>query len=70
MPESQTPAEFVGGPIDGRQYILPKEPQHVDIQELKNGSIVDHRYVRRRINGIAVRLPSGLAPYDWMPTKQ
>ncbi len=66
---NSAPAEFVGGPIDGRRNILFGEPEDVGIKELNNGSIIEHLYVRRRINGIAVRLPNGLIPYDWVPTK-
>lgn len=64
---SQTPAEFVGGPIDGKQKILPDEPSEMNIKEWKDGEIVEHLYVRRKINGIGVRLPSGLIPFDWKP---
>lgn len=69
MPLSQTPAEFVGGPIDGKRRILMDEPCHVDVKEIKNGLIVSHQYVRRKINGIGVRLPSGYVPFDWTPNK-
>ena len=69
MPQSHTQAELVGGPVDGRVYMLRDEPEHVDVKEWKDGAIVEHRYVRRRINGIGVRLPSGLIPFDWVPDK-
>lgn len=68
MPASQTTAEFVGGPIDGKQRILPDEPGEMNIKEWKDGAIVEHLYIRRKINGIGVRLPSGLIPFDWKPS--
>lgn len=62
---TQTPAEFVGGPADGRQQVVPGEPSRLTLGELKDGKVVSHAYRRRRINGIGVRLPSGMVPYDW-----
>lgn len=66
MTADTTPAEFVGGPIDGQQRILQGEPEEQAISEFKDGVIVDHKYRRRRINGISVRLPSGHVPFDWV----
>lgn len=65
-----TPAEFVGGPVDGQQRIVPGEPSELFVDEFKDFKIVQHVYVRRRINGIGVRLPSGMVPYDWKPDRE
>ena len=60
-----TPAEFVGGPIDGQQRILCGEPDEHDVEEFNGKRVETHIYRRRKINGIGVRLPTGLVPYDW-----
>jgi hypothetical protein len=69
------PVEFVGGPVDGKSKIYPADVNdEIDVQELKHIGcedieIIHHLYVRRRINGIAVRLPSGFFPYDWQSSR-
>lgn len=68
VPANQINVEFVGGPIDGQIRTLPDEPNALTIKELKKGEIVEHVYIRRKINGINVRLPSGLFPFDWKPS--
>jgi hypothetical protein len=65
MPSDTTPAEFVGGPIDGQQRILAGEPETWEVDEFASMKVTTHIYRRRRIDGIGVRLPNGLVPYDW-----
>lgn len=65
MPAEQLHVEFVGGPIDGHHRVLPDEPESWECGCLVNGKIEIHKYRRRRVNGIAPRLPSGLFPMDW-----
>ena len=65
-------AKFVGGPDDGLHRFLPSETNEVTIQEFyqeidEHGKvkIVNHKYARRSVNGIFVRLPNGFYPFDW-----
>jgi len=66
-------AEFVGGTFDGQYRFLPSETNEVTVQEFDQAivdehgkvKIVNHKYVRRSVNGIFVRLPSGAYPFDW-----
>lgn len=68
-------AELVGGPCDGERYVLSDDNSSeviiastwIDGPLFSQGCQlvrVNHRYVRRKIDGICVRLPSGHFPYD------
>lgn len=66
-------AEFVGGPMDGKQQYLPSDTNEVTVFELDrsivdesgNVKMINHVYERRSIESIFVRLPNGFYPYDW-----
>jgi hypothetical protein len=68
-------AELFGGPMDGQWITLNGEPEmfEVPVKTMPEigrlcsepTKIITHVYRRRRDNGIAVRLPGGLYPYDW-----
>lgn len=76
MPDESTPAELVGGPADGIRKVLYGEPETVEITEAVTAAPGEmpqcyvHTYRRRRVNGIGVRLPSGMFPYDWLSKKE
>ena len=58
--------EFFGGPKDGQQMLIPERKSELLVwEQLPNYSVAEHIYQARIINGIFVRLPSGLYPYDW-----
>jgi hypothetical protein len=65
-------AEMIGGPCDGARYVLSDDnsSEVIIASSWSDGPLfsqlvrVDHRYLRRKIDGIYVRLPSGHFPYD------
>lgn len=70
-------AEFVGGPMDGHQRWLEHGVNHavffqrelVAVDESGKVKVVKYSYQRREVNGIWIRLPSGLYPFDWKPVE-
>jgi hypothetical protein len=67
-------AEFVGGPLDGKQQCLIAGCGIVTDHEIgiaivdESGLVkmVSHTYQRRSIDGVFVKLPSGMSPFDWI----
>ena len=70
-------AEFVGGPADGQQRCLEHgknsvvffHRELVALNESGQVKVVAHSYQRREVNGIWVRLPNGMYPFDWKPVE-
>jgi hypothetical protein len=67
-------AEFVGGPLDGKQQCLIAGCGTVTMHEIGIAIVdesclvkmVNHKYQRRSINGVFVKLPNGMSPFDWI----
>lgn len=59
--------EFVGGPNDGKRLHVDSRTELIVVFGCSGQQIVEHEYKLRRVEGIAVRMPSGFFAYDWIP---
>lgn len=61
-----TPAEFVGGPLDGLQRILHGEPEAFSVDgQVSDGRRLEWVYARRRISGETFRR-DGIVMFDFI----